>query len=247
MARVEIMQKSTPPSRTAATLALILLAAPAFAADDTPTVTTHGTARDRLPNTVADVQLGIETRGRTVAEVQAALATGSAPLIAFLRTTSAERTRTEGVSVDPELDPNPIRGQPPRILGYAGRLSVSFQIEAAKLGPVLTDALGHGANTIQGIAQHPREAEVDAARLRLAAAATRIALDLARAVAEAAGMKPGPPRQITVDGAQSYPRARMAAPAMLMAAAPAPPQIATESGDSEVTATVTATITLLPP
>ena len=228
-------------------VALLLLAAPARAADETPTVITRGTARDRLPNTVADVQLGVETRGRTVAEVQAALAAGSAPLIAYLRTTSAERTRTEGVNVDPELDPNPTRGQPPRIVGYAGRLSVTFQIDGAKLGAVLTGALGQGANTIQAVYQHPRETEVDAARLRLAAAATRIALDLGRTVAEAAGMKAGPPRQITVDGAQSYPRVRMAAPAMMMAPAPAPPPMTTESGDSEVTASVTATITLLPP
>ncbi len=223
----------------AAALALALAAAPA-SAQEPPTVTTHGLARDRLPNTVADASIAIEARGRTGAEVQAALAAGSGPLLAWLGTTGAERIRSQGPTLRAELDPT--RTGAARVVGYTGRLGVTFTLEAAKLGPVLTEALNRGANTIEGAALRPREAELDGARNRLAAAATVIALDQARAVAEAAGLRAGPVRALVVDPSQPVFRPMMAR-ANTAAAAP----IETEAGDTEVTATVTATVALVQP
>ena len=222
-----------------AAIALALAATPALA-DVPPTVTTHGLARDRLTNTVADVSLAIEARGRTTAEVQAALATGSGPLLAWLGGTGAERIRTQGPTVRAELDPT--RTGPARIVGYAGRLGVTFTLEAGKLGPVLSEALNHGANAIDGTALRPRESELDSARNRLAAAATVIAIEQARAVAEAAGLRAGPVRTLVVDPVQQGFRPLMAR-ANVAAAAP----IETEAGDTEITASVTATLALVPP
>lgn len=219
-----------------------LMTLPALA-EDPGTVTTRATARDRLANTVADVALGVDAHARTLAEVQAALGAGSTKLSAYIKTTGAERTRTQAVQVQPELEQNPARGQAPGIVGYAGHVAVEFRIEAERLGPVLTEALKQGATTIDGTTLRPSETELDLARRRLAAEATRIALAEALAVAEAAGRRVGAVRAIVVDGAgqQFVPRpmmARMAAP---------PAAIATDAGDSEVTSSVTVTQALIEP
>ncbi len=225
-------------------LAAALLAAPVHA-EEPGTVTTHATARDRLANTVADVTLGVEARGRTLAEVQDALTAGSGKLLPFLAGAGAERTRTDAVQVQPELDLDAPRGQPSRIVGYSGRVSVGFQVAPDKLGAILGGALDHGANTVDGTTLHPREAELDAARRRLATEATRVALEQARAVAEAAGRRLGAARSIAVDPTPGttprYGMMRAAAP--MAAAAP----LATEAGDSEVTASVTVTMALIEP
>ena len=216
-----------------------VLAGPALA-DEPGTVTTHATARDRLPNTVADVSLGIDARARTLTEVQAALALGSTKLSAYLKAVAAERTRTQAVQIEPVLDQAPQRGQPPGIVGYAGHIVVEFRFDADKVGPILTESLNQGANTIGGTTMRPREAELDAARQRLAAEATRMALAQARTVADAAGRKVGVIRSITVDGA-----AMPGGPRLMMARAAAP--VAAEAGDSEITASVTLTQALIEP
>jgi uncharacterized protein YggE len=220
-------------------LATVLLAAP-LRAEEPGTVTAHATARDRLANTVADVLLGIEAHGRTLAEVQGALSAGSAKLDAFLTGAGAERTRTEAVQVQPDLDTSTPRGQPPRIVGYSGQIAVVFQVAPDKLGTLLGGALGNGANAVNGTALHPRAEELDAARRRLATEATRTALEQAGAVAEAAGRRLGAARSIIVDPVPGFaPRPG------LMRAAAAP--VATEAGDSEISASVTVTMALIEP
>ena len=224
-------------------LALVLLAGPACA-EEPGTVTTHATARDRLANTVADVALGIEAHGRTLAEVQTGLSAGSGKLVAYLARAGAERTRTETVQVQPEFDRNAPRGQPPGIVGYSGQVTVSFQTTSDKLGTILGGALGNGANTVDATTLHPRAEDVDAARRRLATEATRTALEQASAVAEAAGRRLGTARSISVDPAPRF----ASRPAMMRAAAaPIAAPIATEAGDSEVSASVTVTMALIEP
>lgn len=222
-----------------ACLLACLLAGPAFA-DEAGTVTTHATARDRLPNTVADVSLGVDVRGRTLGEVQAALAVGSTKLSAYLKSVAAERTRTQAVQIEPVLEQNPARGQAAGIVGYAGHIAVEFRFDADKVGPILTESLNQGANTIKGTTMRPREAELDAARQRLAAEATRMALTQARTVAEAAGRRVGSIRSIVVEDA-----ALAGGPRMLLARAAAP--VAAEAGDSEISASVTLSQSLIEP
>ena len=108
---------------------------------------------------------------------------------------------------------------------------------------VLTDALKRGANTIDATSLGPRESEMDAARQRLAASATRIALDKARAVADAAGRRVGAIRSIVLDAPPPSPGPRP----MMARVAAAPASFATDAGDSEVTATVTLTQALIEP
>ena len=136
---------------------------------------------------MADVGLGIEAHGRTVAAVQQALSAGSATLLAQLRGAGAERLRTDQVGVTPDTSRTDNTAE--RILGYTGQLRVSFRVPAEKLGDVLGMALANGANTVDSTVLAPRETEVEAARQGLAASAVRTALAEARAVAEAAGYR----------------------------------------------------------
>ncbi len=204
------------------------------------TITTHGAARDRIENTVADVRLGVEAQAPAAPDVQKALASGLAPLLAYLREAKLARLQTGGLMIQPT--PQPVPGQPPQSAGFTGRASVSFQVETGHLGAVLDGALSHGANTIDGLALRPRESETEAARNRLAAEATRAALAQARAVAEAAGLRLGEIRSITVEPGQT-----MLRPMMMRAASAGPAPMPTEAGDSEVSAGVAVTAALLPP
>ena len=223
--------------------AMLACVAVSAAAQERPgTITTHATARTQLANTVADVGLGIEAHARTVAGVQKALADGSAGLMAKLRTAGAERLRTDQLSVTP--DTSGTGNQPDRILGYTGQLRVSFRVPADKLPDVLGSALANGANTVDNTTLLPRETEIEAARQDLAASAVRTALGQARAVAEAAGYRLGPVQQILVDPGLGLPPRPMPMFAAARAAAPAP--IATEAGESEVSATVSVVTAILP-
>ena len=80
----------------AAVLACFVSSA-AFAQREPGTISATGTSRTRLPNTVADIAVGIEAHGRTVQALQGALAAGSEKLMSFLRTQNVERLRTEQV------------------------------------------------------------------------------------------------------------------------------------------------------
>ena len=226
----------------ALTLAL-LLATPVRAQDQPGTITTHATARTRLPNTVADVAIGIDAHGQTLSAVQQALADGSKTLLGYLREAGAERLVTEQVAVSPDTEA--VRGAPNRIVGYSGRVRVRFRVAADKLDQTLGNALARGGNTLESTSLVPRQAEVDAARQELAAQAVRTALAQAKAVAEAAGRRLGPVRQIQVDPGFGLPRPlpAFATAKMMDVAAP----IATEAGDSEVAATVSVTVGLVEP
>jgi uncharacterized protein YggE len=221
----------------------VLLAQPLRAQDQPGTITTHATARTRLPNTVADVAIGIDAHGQTLSAVQQSLADGSKTLLASLRDAGAERLVTEQVSVSP--DTQSVRGAPNRIVGYSGRVRVRFRVPADKLDQTLGNALASGGNALESTSLVPRETEVDAARQDLAAQAVRTALAQAKTVAEAAGRRLGPVRQIQVDPGFGLPRPMPAFATARMMDAAAP--IATEPGDSEVAATVSVTVGLIEP
>ena len=207
------------------------------------TVTTHATARRRLPNTVADVTVGVKVDGPTVADVEEHLAKGSQALLTYLRGAGAERLRTELVMVEPVRDAREKPGPPGRIVSYTGTLGVSFRTTAERLSELLTGSLEHGGNSLEQTGFAPREEEMDAARQDLAAAATRTALAQAEAVAKAVGRTVRGVQQIVVDpdpgmlpsrGFRAYAPAAQAQTAL----------IPTEAGDVEITATVAVTVNL---
>jgi uncharacterized protein len=156
----------------------------------------EATARKRLPNTAADVVLGIQVEGRTADAVSSALDQRSHTLLDYLRQQGAERLRTENVEFQPQVES--VRGGSDRIVGYSGSANVSFRVTPDKLGIVLTGGLEHGANTVSQTQFSPLESEVEAARRDLELEGTKTALARAHAIAEAAGLRVVRVEQITV-------------------------------------------------
>ena len=161
------------------------------------TIVIGATARKRVPNTVADVVVGIEADSRDVATVSQLLEQRSQELLEFLRQQAAERLRTEDVSVEPQTETQP--NSRDRIVGYGGRLSISFRTTPQQLPALLGGSLEHGANTIIQTVLMPSESEIDAAREELTINATKTALAQAETVAKAADARVVGIREINVE------------------------------------------------
>ena len=204
-------------------------------------ISTHATAHRRLPNTVADVSVAIETEGKTVAMVTKVLASKSQDLTSYLKREGADRLTTDQVSV--ETKTHTVKGGPDTIVGYSGRLSVSFRSTPEKVSELIGGALAAGANTLQQVTFSPREEELDAARQQLATAATRTAVAQAEAVAQAAGARITGVREIIVDPENATMRPmsdslQSSRAATFASAAAAPVPIATSAGDQDVSISV---------
>jgi uncharacterized protein len=195
-------------------------------------ISLEATALKRLPNTVANVILGIQVEGRTGDLVSNSLADRSHTLLDFLRQQGVERLRTEDVNYQPQIEPGR-NGTPDRIVGYTGSESISFRTIPDKLGALLSASLEHGANTISQTKFSPLESEIDAARQDLAIEATKIALARADALAQATGLRVVRIEQINVASEENIVPLPFAAKVM----APAR-EIETASGEQEVQARV---------
>jgi uncharacterized protein YggE len=203
-------------------------------------VSTSATAHRRLPNTVADVSVGIQTQGVDAASVSSDLAQRSQTLLEWLRSQGAERRATDQISFQPQTHEEK-NGQQ-KIVGYTGNTSVSFRTTPEKVGAILSGVLDHGANTIQQTSYAPKEEEQDKVRKELAQEATRTAVAQGTAVAEAAGTRVIGVREVNVEPSgiiRPMPMMRMQA----MDAKQAAP-MAGEAGEQDVTVTVSVRLTV---
>lgn len=211
-------------------------------------ITTHAEAKRRLPNTVSDVVVSIEVHGRDLRGTASALGRQSQALLTFLRGQPTERLRTDGMSFDPEIQE--LRGQPDRIKGFAGRLSVSFRTTPEQLPMLLAGCLDNGATGLGQFGSSPREQEMEAARQEMVAEAGQAALAQARAIAAAVGQRIAGVEFVEIDPMPGISTAP-AMPAYLTerASRPAPPvrPVATEAGDSSFSVVVVMTLRLAPP
>lgn len=204
-------------------------------------VSTSATAHRRMPNTVADISVGIQTQGADAASVSRDLAQRSQTLLDWLRGQGAERLSTDQISFQPQTHEEKSGQQ--KIVGYTGSTSVSFRTTPEKVGAILSGVLDHGANTIQQTSYAPREEEQDKVRKELAQEATRTAVAQGNAVAEAAGTHVIGVREVNVEPSgiiRPMPMMRMSVNAM---AAPTPP-MGTEAGEQETSVTVSVKLTV---
>jgi uncharacterized protein len=204
-------------------------------------VSTSATAHRRIPNTVADVSVGIQTQGVDAASVSRDLAQRSQTLLEWLRGQGAERLATDQISFQPQTHEEK-NGQQ-KIVGYTGSTSLSFRTTPEKVGAILSGVLDHGANTIQQTSYATKEEEQDKVRKELAQEATRTAVAQAQAVAEAAGTHVIGVREVNVEPGgmiRPMPMMRMSVNAMAAAA----PAMGTEAGDQEISVTVSVKLTV---
>jgi hypothetical protein len=204
-------------------------------------VSTSATAHRRMPNTVADVSVGIQTQGVDAASVSRDLAQRSQTLLDWLRGQGAERLATDQISFQPQTHEEK-NGQQ-KIVGYTGNTTVSFRTTPEKVGAILSGVLDHGANTIQQTSYAPKEEEQDKVRKELAQEATRTAVAQATAVADAAGTHVIGVREVNVESGgfvRPMPMMRMQSFEMKAAA----PAMGTEAGDQDISVTVSVKLTV---
>ena len=186
--------------------------------------------------------------GRDLRGTATALARQSQLLLTFLRGQATERLRTDGMSFDPEIQE--LKGQPDRIKGYTGRLTVSFRTSPEQLPLLLAGCLDNGATSLGQFGSSPRESEIEAARREMVAEATQAALGQARTIADTVGQRIAGVELVQVDPATgvipdppsaSYMAERASRPALQ-----APP-VAIQAGDSGLSLTVVMTLRVAPP
>ena len=211
-------------------------------------ISTHAQALRRLPNTVSDATVGIEVHGRDLRGTATALARQSQGLLTFLRGQPTERLRTDGMSFEPEIQE--LKGQPDRIKGYTGRLTVSFRTSPEQLPLLLAGCLDNGATSLGQFGSSPRETEIEAARREMVAEATQAALGQARTIAETVGQRIAGVELVQVDPAPGmvpdvpampYMAERAAKPSMQV------PAVANQAGDSGISVMVVMTLRVAPP
>jgi uncharacterized protein len=205
-------------------------------------VSTSATAHRRIPNTVADVSVGIQTQGADAASVSRDLAQRSQTLLEWLRGQGAERLATDQISFQPQTHEEKSGQQ--KIVGYTGSTTVSFRTTPEKVGAILSGVLDHGANTIQQTSYGPKEEEADKVRKELAQEATRTAIAQGEAVAQAAGTHVIGVREVNVEPSGIVrPMPMMRMQSFEMKAAP-PPPIAGEAGEQDISVTVSIKLTV---
>jgi uncharacterized protein YggE len=205
----------------------------------TSTVTVAGTGTVSAAPDMAEITTGVVTQAPTAAQALAANSQVMERLLQALGAlgVAARDIQTTNISVSP-LRRQGRDGQPPEITGYEVTNQVRVKVrDLSRLGRVLDQQVGQGANLVYGIQFGRQEPEPlrDEARKRAMADARRKAELYAAAVALEVG------RVVTVQEAgAATPRPEMAPRMTMSAAVPVAP------GEQEIQASVIVTFTLEP-
>lgn len=204
----------------------------------TSTVTVAGTGTVSAAPDMAEITTGVVTQAPTAAQALAANSQAMERLLQALGAlgVAARDIQTTNISVSP-LRRQGRDGQPPEITGYEVTNQRVKVRDLSRLGRVLDQQVGQGANLVYGIQFGRQEPAplLDEARKRAMADARR----KAELYAVAAALKVGRVVAVQEAGAVS-PRSEMAPRMAMSAAVPVAP------GEQEIQASVTVTFTLEP-
>ena len=124
-------------------------------------LTVTGEGSESIPATLARVQLGVTAQGEDAETVQQEIARRSSAVIELLRSQPIEKLQTTGIRLNPRYNYD---GSRPRIVGYTGSNTVSFQISTDEVGTLLDDAIATGANEISSVSFVAADEALDSAR-----------------------------------------------------------------------------------
>lgn len=241
--------RRTPRWRRRLAIALLI---PAFSAQAEPpprAITASGSAELRVAPDLAQITVGVATAAPVAADaveennrkVKAVLAA-----LAEFGVGDAD-TQTSGFRVDPEFGPPPRDGNPtwtPRIAGFRVHNEITVRSrDLVRAGEMLAAAATAGANQIGGVTFTVADAKPHERRAQ--AAATRDALALVQAIAEAAAVRTGPILSLNAGGGGVEPVYReYARGAVMMAADAAVSPVPVQAGEVVIRASVTASVTI---
>lgn len=209
-----------------------------------------GQAEVRAAPDHASFTVGIRNEGREAQAVLDENARRSAALVAALREggVEARSMRTQGVSLQPQWAQPPRQRSEdwtPKVVGYQASNRVEVRTgDLARVGALLAIAATAGANDIQGVQFSLLDDR--SARTEAIESATARALDEARVLAAAAGVRTGAVLELRLDHASTnlpMPKAAMQR-SMMMADANEMSAVPVEPGEITVNASVTMTLML---
>ncbi|MEM1253290.1 MAG: SIMPL domain-containing protein [Cyanobacteria bacterium P01_H01_bin.21] len=124
-------------------------------------LTVTGEGSESIPATLAQVQLGVTAQGENAQAVQQEIARRSSAVVELLRSQNVDELQTTGIRLNPQYN---YEGNQPRIIGYTGSNTVSFQMPTDEVGTLLDDAIATGANQIDSVSFVAADDAIDAAR-----------------------------------------------------------------------------------
>jgi uncharacterized protein len=202
------------------------------------TITVTGQCTEKIPATLADVQLGVEAQAKTAQEVQQEVARRSSAVVALLKTRSVQRLQTTGINLNPQYRDD--KGKQV-LTGYQASNTVSFRVSTGQAGVIMDDAVKAGASRIDNISFSASEQAIaDAQKLALRKAA-KDGQDQAASVLSALGLSPKEIVSIQLNGANApipipYPMAKTSLEQRMAEPVPVSP---VEGGEQSVQASVT--------
>ncbi|MGI0482930.1 SIMPL domain-containing protein [Geminocystis sp. CENA526] len=200
------------------------------------TITVTGKGTQRIPATVANIQLGVEIEGKNASEIQEEVAKRTTSLVELLKSNNVEKLQTTGIRLQPNYNYNNNQRQ---LTGYTATNLVSFQLPIDRVGSLLDNSVKVGATRIDNVSLTAEENAIAEAQKQALVFASRDAQQQAQAVLNALNLTAQEIITINVNGANvPIPIAREAmsdklASPMAMASTPV------IGGEQEVTAFVT--------
>ncbi|MEO0837043.1 MAG: SIMPL domain-containing protein [Cyanobacteria bacterium J06642_3] len=110
-----------------------------------------GNGLEKIPSTMAQVELGVEIQGKTATEVQQEVAQRTAAVVEILQDKDVEQLQTTGVRLNPTYDRVDPRSNQRVLVGYIGTNTVSFQVTTDQVGKMLDGAVNAGATRVNGV------------------------------------------------------------------------------------------------
>jgi uncharacterized protein len=175
------------------------------------TITVTGQCTEKIPATLADVQLGVEAQGKTAQEVQQEVARRSSAVVAFLKSRSVQKLQTTGINLSPRYDYN--NGKQ-TLVGYQASNTVSFRVPTGQAGVIMDDAVKAGASRIDNVSFAASDQAVSEAQKLALQKAAKDAQDQAASVLSALGLSSKEIVSIQLNAANApspipYPAAKM--------------------------------------
>ncbi|NCO74050.1 MAG: SIMPL domain-containing protein [Cyanobacteria bacterium] len=112
------------------------------------TITVTGQGIERIPTTVANVQLGVEIEGKNAPQIQEEVAKRSTFLIELLKSSNVQKLQTSGIQLRPNYS---YENNQRQLIGYVATNIVSFESPIEKVGRLLDDTVKIGATRIDNV------------------------------------------------------------------------------------------------
>jgi uncharacterized protein len=200
------------------------------------TLTVTGQCTEKIPATIAQVQLGVEAQGKTAQKVQQEVATRSSAVVALLKSRNVDKLQTTGINLNPQYSYD--NGKQ-TLTGYQATNTVSFRVPTGQAGTIMDDAVQAGASRIDSVSFTATEQAIADAQKVALRKATQDAQEQAKAVLSVLGLTSKEVVSIQLNGANTpVPRPYLAAQARFKGADSAS-TTPVEGGEQAVEASVT--------